>query len=112
MSSFHVCVLGGSCGNRMVIIADHLTELFRQKGYNCTVTSKSVWECFTFPPAADLLLQLLPAFSDEEMEYPSINIRPLLQNINDPGTLERIFSVIEREGSVSAIPAIEETGKV
>jgi len=103
MPSFHVCVLGGSCGNRMVIIADHLSELFIQKGYDCRVTSISVWECFSFPPSADLLLQLLPAYKEEEVECPTINIRPFLQDIDDPLTLQKIYSEIEKHSKQVAL---------
>ncbi len=99
MSKYHVCVVGGSCGNRMIIIADHLADLFLQRGYDCKVTSISVWECFSFPPSADLLLQLLPAYNEEEVECPTINIRPLLQDIDDPDTLNAIYSVIEERTS-------------
>ena len=106
MHNFHVCVLGGSCGNRMFIIADHLSELFMQKGYDCRVTAISVWECFTFPPTADFLLQLLPAYKDEDVECPTINIRPLLQDINDPNTLHAIFSVIEEKTAFTALAAM------
>ncbi len=97
MSNFRVSVLGGSCGNRMVIIADHLHELFQERGYACQVTSISVWECFSFPPMADLLLQLLPAFKDEEVECPTINIRPLLQDMNDKETLGKIYAVLDEK---------------
>lgn len=106
MHNFHVCVLGGSCGNRMFIIADHLSELFAQKGYDCRVTAISVWECFTFPPTADLLLQLLPAYKDEDVECPTINIRPFLQDINDPATLQAIYSVIEERTACAALPVV------
>ena len=103
MPRFHVCVLGGSCGNRMIIIADHLSELFLQKGYNCRVTSISVWECFSFPPSADLLLQLLPAYKEEEVECPTINIRPFLQDIDDPLTLQKIYFEIEKNSEQRAL---------
>ncbi len=103
MPKFHVCVLGGSCGNRMIIIADHLSELFLQKGYDCRVTSISVWECFSFPPSADLLLQLLPAYKEEEVECPTINIRPFLQDIDDPLTLQKIYFEIEKNSERRAL---------
>ena len=103
MPRFHVCVLGGSCGNRMIIIADHLSELFLQKGYDCRVTSISVWECFSFPPSADLLLQLLPAYKEEEVECPTINIRPFLQDIDDPLTLQKIYFEIEKNSEQCAL---------
>ncbi len=111
MPRFHVCVLGGSCGNRMIIIADHLSELFIQKGYDCRVTSISVWECFSFPPSADLLLQLLPAYKEEEVECPTINIRPFLQDIDDPDTLQKIYSVLEENSNPMALPAMPTIGK-
>ncbi len=110
MSSFHVCVLGGSCGNRMVIIADHLSELFIQRGYDCRVTSISVWECFSFPPSADLLLQLLPAYKEEDVECPTMNIRPLLQDINDPTILQKIYSEIEKNSKQGVLASVNALG--
>jgi hypothetical protein len=87
----------------MIIIADHLSELFLQKGYDCRVTSISVWECFSFPPSADLLLQLLPAYKEEEVECPTINIRPFLQDIDDPLTLQKIYFEIEKNSEQCAL---------
>lgn len=105
MQKFHVCVLGGSCGNRMVMIAEHLDELFKQHSYDCRVTSISVWECFSFPPSADLLLQLLPAYKAGEVDCPTINIRKLIQDIDDHDTLELIFNELEKHvRGISQVP--------
>lgn len=108
MQKFHVCVLGGSCGNRMVIIAEHLDELFKQRSYDCRVTSISVWECFSFPPSADLLLQLLPAYKAEEVDCPTINIRKLIQDMDDEETLATIFLEIEKhtQGASEMLPTM------
>lgn len=109
MQKFHVCVLGGSCGNRMVIIAEHLYELFKQRSYDCRVTSISVCECFSFPPSADLLLQLLPAYKVEEVDCPTINIRKLIQNMDDEETLALIFREIEKRnlGTSEMLPTMQ-----
>lgn len=96
-NKFHVRVLGGSCGPRMVIVAEHLEEVFRQMNYNCKVSHISIWETFSFPPTADLLLQLLPAFSQDEADCPIINIRPLLADINDASVMQQIFTVLDQK---------------
>jgi len=86
----------------MVIIAEHLDELIQQRAYDCRVTSISVWECFSFPPSADLLLQLLPAYKAEEVDCPTINIRKLIQDIDDEETLELIFEEIEKHARTTS----------
>jgi hypothetical protein len=94
MSKYHVCVIGGWCGNRLVMVAEHLDELFQKAGFPCQVKSHSVWENFNQPPASNLILQLLPAFTEAETGCPIINIRSFLIDIDHPQTLEKIFTQI------------------
>jgi hypothetical protein len=90
MAIFKVCVVGGWCGNRMVMVAEYLAEWLTQGGYDCRVVQHSVWNNVSAPPPTQLVLQLLPAYTEAEAGCPVINIRPLLRDLSDPATLERI----------------------
>ncbi|HTX79062.1 MAG TPA: hypothetical protein VMC62_05315, partial [Longilinea sp.] len=91
MSMYTVCVVGGWCGNRMVIVADHLAEVFDRAGYPCKVSHFSVWENLSSAPRGDLILQLLPAYTAEETGCPVINIKPLLLDLDHAPTIEKIL---------------------
>jgi hypothetical protein len=90
MTVFKVCVVGGWCGNRMVMVAEFLSEWLQQSGYACRVFHHSIWNNMSAPPPAHLVLQLLPAYTEAEAGCPVINIRPLLRDLTDPATLERV----------------------
>jgi hypothetical protein len=94
MSSYKVCVIGGWCGNRMVMVAEHLEELFDKAGYPCRVTTHSVWENYSCPPTANLVLQLLPAFTETEAGCPVITIKPLLVDLDHPATIEKVLEQV------------------
>jgi hypothetical protein len=49
----------------------------------------------SMPPAVDLILQLLPAFSEDEGECPILYIKPLLADLDDPETWEKILATIK-----------------
>ena len=96
MKKFHVRIINGWCGNRMVIIRDHLAGLFESEGYKIKLDNQSIWENSSAPTHVDLVFQLIPAFTEDELNCPSISIRPLLKDLNDPGTLERVFGILEQ----------------
>ena len=97
MANYRVCVVGGWCGNRMVMVAEHLQEVLAQAGYSCRVTTHSVWENYTVPPAANLVLQLLPAFTAAEAGCPVITIKPLLVDLDHPTTLAKILEQVRSD---------------
>jgi hypothetical protein len=101
MPTFKVCVVGGWCGNRMVMLAEYLAEWLQQAGYDCRVVQHSVWNNVSAPPPAQLVLQLLPAYTEAEAGCPVINIRPLLRDLSDPATLERVRQHLQAHYPVS-----------
>jgi hypothetical protein len=95
MSKFKVCVVGGHCSNRVMIVAEQLTEFFEQKGIHCHVfTHLAAGEC-GFPPRSNLILQLLPAFREEDAGCPVINIKPLIGDPAHPATIEKILKHVQ-----------------
>jgi len=110
MQSYHICVIGGWCGNRLIIVAEHLAQLLQEAGYPCRVTHHSVWENYTQPPFADLILQLLPAFTEAEAGCPVINIRPLIGDLNHPETTDRILQQVRADhllGHADLLPQVQ-----
>ena len=95
MKRFHVRVIGGNCGHKMIVVADHIQEVLARSGFECKVSTQSIWETMSMPPAVDLILQLLPAFSQDEGECPILYIKPLLADLDDPETWEVIFTTIK-----------------
>ena len=96
LSSYRVCVVGGWCGNRMIMVAEHLESVLSRAGFSCRVTTHSVWENYSAPPEGDLILQLLPAYSPSETSIPLVNIRPLLMDLDHKDTLAAILEAVER----------------
>ena len=96
MNDYRVCVIGGWCGNRMFMVAEHLDEVLHDAGFPSRVTTHSVWENYSRPPASDLVLQLLPAFTEEEARCPVLTIKPLLADLNQA---ETIGSILDRVGN-------------
>ena len=105
MSSYRLCVIGGWCGNRMIMVAEHLETVLSQEGFSCRVSTHSIWENYSTPPEGDLILQLLPAYSPSETSIPLINIRPLLLNLDDEATIAAILEAVTRvtEGSANGV---------
>ncbi|RPI78239.1 MAG: hypothetical protein EHM41_25815 [Chloroflexi bacterium] len=97
MAVYKVCVVGGWCGNRMVMVAEHLSTLLESKGYMCKVFHHSVWDNPSDPPKANLILQLLPAFTREQAGCPVITIKPLLVDLDHPGTIEKILDQVRTD---------------
>jgi hypothetical protein len=94
MSKYKICVVGGWCGNHMIMIIEHLDNLLKREGFNCHLTKHSVWENYSAPPPANLVLQLLPAYTKDETECPIVNIRPLLVDMDHPATLEKVMDCV------------------
>lgn len=97
MNEYSICVVGGWCGNRMVIVADHLRELLFSSGFTVNVKTFSVWENYSSAPEADLILQLLPAYSQEETGTKVINIRSLLRDLDDSQTIREIIEQVRSD---------------
>lgn len=97
MSNYKICIVGGWCGNRMVMVAEHLQGLLTNVGYPCRVLTHSVWDNYSQPPTANLLLQLLPAFTEDEAGCPVITIKPLLADLNHPGTIEKVINRVKAD---------------
>jgi hypothetical protein len=95
MGKFHIRIVGGWCGNRMVMVQENLSVLLAEMGYEIKIDHQSIWENYAPPQHADLVLQLIPAFSPEELGRPSISIRPFLKDLNHQDTINEIFQVVE-----------------
>ena len=95
MSSFKVCVVGGYCSNRIMIVAEQLTEFFEKQGIDCQVITHGCAGEGSFPPRSNLILQLLPAFTEEEAGVPVINIKPLIGDPAHPATIEKILKQVQ-----------------
>jgi len=102
MTNYRVCVIGGWCGNRLYIVAEHISELLEKAGYSCQVKSHSVWENYSQPPVSNLILQLLPAFTAAETGCPVINIKPLLLDLDHPQTIQKILTQIQADFALTA----------
>ena len=97
MNAYKVCVVGGHCSNRYMIVAEQLATLFEKRGLYCQVVTHGVAGEYCFPPRANLILQLLPAFTEEEAGCPVINIKPLIGDPNHPATIEKILNQIQAD---------------
>jgi hypothetical protein len=95
MSRYKVCVVGGYCSNRIMIVAEQLTQFFEDKGIDCQVITHGVAGTYSFPPRSNLILQLLPAFTEEEAGCPVINIKPLIGDPMHPATIEKILKQVQ-----------------
>lgn len=96
MGKFHIRLVGGWCGNRMAMVREHLSQLLTEKGYQVKIDEQSIWENYAPPQHVDLVLQLMPAFSSEELDPPSLLVRPLVKDLTHPETLDRILEAVAR----------------
>ena len=103
MSPYRICVIGGHCGVRMIVVAEHLDELLKKAGYPCQVTHQSLWDHPTPPRSANLVLELLPAFTEAEAGCPVLSIRQLLRDLDDPQTIEKIFERVRASYPAAAV---------
>jgi hypothetical protein len=110
MKTHKVCVVGGHCSNRYMIVAEQLTKLFAEKGIPCQVFTQGVTGEYSFPPRASLILQLLPAFTAAEAGCPVINIKPLIGDPNHSETIQKIvdqLNVLMAQDNNSSHPFAE-----
>jgi hypothetical protein len=96
MKKFHIRIVNGWCGNRMIIIRDHLAGILEDEGYEFKLDNQSIWENSSPPTHVDLVFQLIPAFSEAELGCPSISIRPFLKDLNDPKTLDGVLNIVDQ----------------
>lgn len=94
MSNYRICVVGGHCSNRVMIVAEQLTEFFEKQGIACQVVTHLATGEYGFPPRSNLILQLLPAFTEVEAGCPVINIKPLIGDPMHPATIEKILNQV------------------
>ena len=94
MGKFHIRLVGGWCGNRMVMVRDHLDQLLSGRGYQVKIDQQSIWENYAPPQHADLVLQLMPAFSPEELDPPSLLVRPFLKDLDHQETLDQVLEAV------------------
>lgn len=97
MSNYKVCVVGGHCSNRVMIVAEQLTEFFEKQGLACQVFTHLAAGEYGFPPRSNLILQLLPAFNEAEAGCPVINIKPLIGDPMHPATIEKILKQVRAD---------------
>jgi hypothetical protein len=79
----------------MVMIRDNLSELLADRGYQVKLDQQSIWENSAPPVHVDMVLQLISAFSPDELNCPSLNIRPFLKDLDHPETLDNIFRAVD-----------------
>jgi hypothetical protein len=96
MKKIHIRLVGGWCGNRMVMVRDNLFQLLTEKGYEVKIDQQSIWENYAPPQHADLVLQLMPAFSPEELQTHSLLVRPFIKDLDHGETLEQVFEAVSK----------------
>ena len=101
MEKFYIRIINGWCGNRMIIVRDHLAKLLEERKFVVKIDNQSIWENSSPPEHVDMIFQLIPAFSQEELSCPSIHIRPLLKDLNDQETLDNVFKIVEEHYPIS-----------
>jgi hypothetical protein len=112
MSKYKVCVVGGHCSNRYMIVAEQLTTLFEKQGLPCYVVTHGVAGEYSFPPRAHLILQLLPAFTEAEAGCPVLNIKPLIGDPEHPETIQKIMGHIQALMAQGDAPTPSLTGRM
>ena len=78
-----------------MIVAEQLTEFFEKNGMVCQVFTHLAASEYGYPPRSNLILQLLPAFTEEEAGVPVINIKPLIGDPTHPATIEKILKQVQ-----------------
>ena len=73
MSPYKICLVGGLCGTMRFAVVEHINELFTQARVHFKISCQNVWENFTPPDGFDLVLQIIPAFTEKEISCPVIN---------------------------------------
>jgi galactitol-specific phosphotransferase system IIB component len=111
MGKFHIRLVGGWCGNRMVMVRDQLDNLLTQKGYDVKIDQQSVWESYAPPQHANLVLQLMPAFSPDELKPPSLLVHPFLKDLDHQQTLDQVCDAVAQYYPESSQPAKAESAQ-
>ncbi len=104
MAPYKICVIGGHCGVRMIVVAEHLDELLKKAGYPCELTHQSLWDHPTPPRSANLILELLPAFTEAEAGCPVLSVRQLLRDLDDPPTIQKILERVRASYPLAVQP--------
>ena len=78
-----------------MIVAEQLTEFFEKNGIACQIFTYLAASEYGFPPRSNLILQLLPAFTEEDSGCPVINIKPLIGDPAHPTTIEKILKHVQ-----------------
>lgn len=92
MTSYRICLVSGWCGNLRLIVAEHLEATFRQAGYQYRMSQQSVWDNPAPPQGYNLVLQLMPAFTEAEVGCPVITVKPLLKDHGHGPTMSRVMA--------------------
>lgn len=95
MAPYKICLVSGWCGNLRFIITEHIEDIFKEAGYRPKITYKNVWENPDPPRSFDLVLQLLPVFKEAEIDCPTVNIKPMLADLNHQPTIRKINQHVE-----------------
>jgi galactitol-specific phosphotransferase system IIB component len=95
MSPQKISLVYGWCGNSRLIVAYRIEEILTQAGVQFKMSHQSIWENPEPPRYSDLVLQLLPAFTEADTGCPVVNIKPMLADVNHPSTIEKIMREIE-----------------
>jgi len=105
MGKFHIRLVGGWCGNRLSMVQQHLHKLLTEKGYDIKIDQQSIWESYAPPQHADLVLQLMPAFSPDELKPPSLLVHQFVKDIDHKETLEQVFEAVATHYPIISDPA-------
>jgi hypothetical protein len=96
MKKCEVCIIGGSCGTFLIAVTDHLKEVFTAKGLDCKVYYQNALQNSEPPETADVVLQSMPLLTEKDVRCPLISIRPLIVDLNQVETMQKILTTVEQ----------------
>jgi hypothetical protein len=96
MKKCEVCIIGGSCGTFLIAVTAHLQEVFISKGLDCKVYYQSALQNSEPPETADVVLQTMPLLTEEDVHCPLLSIRPLIADLNESKTIQKIVTIVEK----------------
>jgi hypothetical protein len=96
MKKCEVCIIGGSCGTFLIAVTDHLQKVFATKGLDCKVYYQSALQNSDPPSTANVVLQSMPLLTEKDIHCPLINIRPLIVDLNQVETMQKILTTVEQ----------------
>ena len=94
MKKCEVCIIGGSCGTFLIAVTEHLQKVFAAKGLDCKVYYQSALQNSEPPATANVILQTMPLFTEKDVPCPLISIRPLIVDLNQAETIQRILTTV------------------